>query len=320
MVGRFFSLLLVAALGAELVMAQPRLPAWRQVLRAERLPTRLMQGLAKFTQGDKKTLVATLAATTLLLSAPVPSLVAQNWQKVNVRSEEHLKSNFYFLLDAGDLWRVMHASYLGPNENGDPQFVSLRAFTVARDGKGVEHDILDEVEVSLVGYDRLIKQGVKINVENVFPHPERRFLDIVVLTLAEVDMSEYQPIKVELWPMKMLKELEMLSYRVDLADNELGFFAYPAMHRSCVAGNFFVKQGFAMHSCAVPHNPASIASPIFEEESGALVALHIGYDDDGLPYAVAAPPALVSFSNATLSISAKQKTATLWGKIKSSHK
>ena len=318
MVGRFLSLLLVIALGTELVLAQPRLPAWRQALRAERLPTRLMQGLAKFTQGGKKTLVATLAATTLLLSAPVPSL-AQNWQKVNVRSEEHLKSNFYFLLDAGDLWRVMHASYLGPNENGDPQFVSLRAFTVVRDGKGVEHDILDEVEASLVGYDGLIKQGVAIKVEKVFLHPERRFLDIIILTLAEVDMSEYQPIKVGLWPMKMLKELEMLSYRVDLADNELGFFTYPAMHRSCVAGNFFVKQGLAMHSCAVPHNPASLSSPIFESESGTLVGLQIGYDEDGLPYAVAAPPALVSISKTTLAVSAEQKTATLWGAIKSSH-
>lgn len=130
-------------------------------------------------------------------------------------------------------------------------------------------------------------------------------------------MSDYLPIKVELWPMKMLTELEMLSYRFDLADNALGFFAYPAMRRSCVAGSFFVKQGVAMHSCVLPTNPASIASPIFRKESGALVALHVGYDTDGLPYAAPATPALVSISNATLAVSAEQKTTTLWGKIKS---
>lgn len=319
MVIRFLLLFLAVTLVAELVLAQPQLSWWRQALRAERLQTKLTQGLAKLTQGGKKTLATTLVAVTLALSAPVPSLVAQDWQRVTSRSEEHLKSTFYLLLDAGDLWRVMHIGYLGPNEDDKPLFVGLRTFTIIRNAKGVERDILNKVEASLVGYNGLIKQGVEIKVEEVFPRPERPFLDLIVFTLAGVDMSEHEPIKVELWPMKLLTELEMLSYRIDLANNELGFFSYPAMRRSCVAGNFFVNQGTAMHTCVVPHNPASISSPIFVKENGALVALQIGYNEDGLPYAVAAPPELVDFSNATLAVSAKQKTATRWGEIKSAH-
>ena len=314
MIVRVFSLLLVIALGVELAQAKPLPSRWQQLWQTERLSTKLRQGLAEFTQGSKKTLAATLTAATLMLSSPV--VEAQNWQRVTARSAEHLKSSFYLVLDAGDLWRIMHIEYLGLNEDDEPLFVGLRAFTVMRDGD-VEHNILDQVEASLVGYDGLIQQGVAVEIEKVFPHPERRFLDLVMLTLTEIDMSEYLPIKVELWPMKMLTELEMLSYRADLADNKLGFFAYQPMRRSCVAGSFFVKQGVAMHSCVVPHNPASIASPIFSKQSGALVALHVGYDTDGLPYAAPAPPALVSISNATLAVSAEQKTATLWGKIKS---
>lgn len=315
MMVRFFSLLLVIAMGADLALAQPWPSALRQVLRGERLSGQLTQGLAKFAEGGKKTLVAALVATTLILSVSIPSL-AQDWAKVNARSEEHLKSTFYLLLDAGNLWRVMHVGYLGMNEDRKPLFVGLRAFIVVRDGRGVEHDILDEVEVSLVGYDGLIKQGVEIEVERVFAHPERRLLDIAVLNLAGVDLKEYRPINIDLWPMKRLTELEMLSYRLDLADNELGFFAYPAMRRSCVAGNFFVNQGFAIHSCVVSQNPFGIGSLIFVKESGTLVALHINENEDGLPYAVTAPPELVSMS---LAVNPQQKATTLWGAIKSSH-
>ena len=314
MIVRVFSLLAVIALGTELAQAKPPPTRWQRLLQTERLSTKLQQGLAKFTQGSKKTLAAALTATALMLSPPV--VEAQDWQRVTARSAEHLKSSFYLVLDAGNLWRVMHIEYLGLNEDDEPLFVGLRAFTVVRDGDD-EHDILAVVEASLVGYDGLIKQGVEVEIEEVFLHPERRFLDLVVLTLTEIDMSEYLPIKVELWPMKMLTELEMLSYRADLADNKLGFFAYQAMRRSCVAGSFFVKQGVAMHSCVVPHNPASIASPIFSKQSGALVALHVGYDADGLPYAAPAPPALVNISNATLAVNAEAKMTTLWAEIKS---
>ena len=56
MVVRFFSLLLVIALGAGLVLAQPQPSVWRQALRAELLSTKMTQGLAKFKQGGKQTL------------------------------------------------------------------------------------------------------------------------------------------------------------------------------------------------------------------------------------------------------------------------
>ncbi len=307
---RVFVLLSVVVSAVALGVARPSLP---------QLVQRVAEagGLATFAQGGKQALATALAAATLSLSAPVPSVVAQeNWQRVNSRSASHLKSTFYLLLDAGDLWRVMHVEYLGMNEDDEPLLAGLRAFTVVRDGKGVAHDILDEVEVSLVGYDGLIEQGIAIEVKKVLLHPERSFLDLLVLSVADVDLSEYEPVKVELWPMKMLTELEMLTYRADLVDNELGFFAYPAMRRSCVAGNFFVKQGVAMHSCVVPQMPSSISSPIFVKESGALVALHIGYNDDGLPYAVAAPPALVRISNTALAADGAEKVATTWGRIK----
>ncbi len=308
---RFLSLLLGIALGAGLIIAKPQ--PWRQALRAVSLPTKMEQGLAKVAAGAKMSLAVALMAATL--SAP-SSLVAQDWQRVNDRSAGHLKSSAYLLLDAGDLWRVMHVEYLGMNADDEPLFVGLRAFTVMRDGKGIEHDILDVVEASLVGYDGLVEQGVDIEIKRVFAHPERRFLDMVVLTLAGVDMRDYEPIKVELWPMKALTELEMLSYRADLADNALGFFAYPAMRRSCVAGDFFVRQGIAMHTCVVPQNPASIASPLFAKDSGALVGIHIGYDEDGLPYAAATSPALMSMSDTILGVNPKQKAAVSWGEIK----
>lgn len=159
MIVRVFSLLLVIALGTELVLAKPRLSRWQQLWQTERLPTKLKQGLAEFTQGGKKTLAATLTAAALMLSPPI--VEAQDWQRVTSRSAEHLKSSFYLVLDAGDLWRVMHIEYLGLNEDDEPLFVGLRAFTVVRDGDA-EHDILDQVEASLVGYDGLIQQGVEI--------------------------------------------------------------------------------------------------------------------------------------------------------------
>ena len=315
---RVMLVLLIVGLGAAQLEAQP--PVWRQALRAERLVERLPAALVKsketLVKMGKQALVTTLAGAMLTL-APPQTFAADNWQRVNSRSAPHLKSGVYFVLDTGNWWRVMHAQFIGTNEDDVPMFVGLHAHTVVRNAKGKAIDILDEVETSLVGYRGLIKQGVTIQIQQVFEHPKRPVYDVALFTVEGVDMSEYSPVEIEIWPMKMLGELEMLSYRVDMGDNLLGVFGYPAMRRDCFAGKFVVPEGLAWHSCAVPRTPASIGSLIYAKKRGSLVAFHFGLDDEGVPYGITAAAELVHLSQLALDVQAKHKVAMTWGNIKS---
>ena len=313
MVLRSMLTLLIVVLGAEQLAAQP--PAYRQALRAERLQAALVKGKETLLKTGKQALLAALTGAMLAITVPLAADDG-NWQRINSRSAAHLKSGLYFVLDSGDFWRVMHAVFIGVNENEVPMFVGLHAHTVMRNAKGVAIDILDEVESSLVGYEGLIKQGVEIEIQRIFEHPKRPVYDLALFTVEGVDMSGYRPVEIEIWPMKMLDELEMLSYRIDMGENVLGIFGYPAMRRDCFAGKFVVPEGLAWHSCAVPRSPATIGSLIYAKKRGTLVAFHFSFDDDGVPYGITAAADLVRISQLALDVHAQQKLPTTWADIK----
>ena len=277
-----------------------------------------------------KAVTALLVATNFVLSVPalpapvspapkspdvVLPIINEDWQRVTRDDREHLKSSFYLLFDFGENWHTMHIEYIGVNANGMPLFVGLRPLIILHGNDGSKHYAFDYAESSLVGYEGLIKRDVEPKEVIVFQHPESNSYDITVLTIADVNMSDYHPVEVAHWP-PVHTDIEILSYRWESEEDDLGFFAYPARRRNCLAGRLYNRQQLVKHSCTLTTALHNAGAPIFIKESGELVAFHFAETDDNFPYAVHVLPALMRFSANTTDSGKAQKVAVRWGALK----
>lgn len=297
--------------------------ATEQAITGVQLPTRW----SGIWQGNKKKAIATvLTVATLTLSLPMPLTAPApptdpvlpppaTWQQVTANDAEHLKSVFYLVLDFVKNYHTVHVTYIGMNANGVPLFVGLRPLILLQGKDGKLHHAFDYADSSLVGYDGLIAQYIDIEEVAVFQHPDSYDYDITVLAIADVDMRSYQVSEIGHWP-KLHAELELLAYRRDYAKNKLGFFAYPAMRRDCIAGWFYNSMQLAKHSCSMPIVVEHAGAAIFDKASGELVGFHFAETDDHLPFAVHVLPELARFSTNAAEVRRTKKIALSWGALK----
>lgn len=246
------------------------------------------------------------------ITAAVPGAEGAVWRKIKIKrnAPHHHLSTFYLLFtNAVGAWRVMHIEYIGNNSEDEPLFVGPRFYISA----GKDRVILDRVESSLVNHAGLVKQGVEVEEVASFSHPEGDVFDLTVLTIAGVNMEEYEPIELAPYSEPDIS-LEMLSYRADLADNLLGFFAYPLRYRNCLMGKLHPEDAMAIHTCTIPFTPAVIGSPIFMD--GALVLLYFGVNDDGESYGTIIHPGLLQFMQKELDVDARGRVSLSWGSFK----
>ena len=254
-------------------------------------------------------------------------LMADDWQRVRVgkvNTVRHQAASLYLVLDFGNVWRTMHVQYIGNEADGTPLVVGSRAYIVGT----IKDDniVLEKAQVSLVGANGLIAEGIDVEEIENLPNPSGAKFNLTVLSVDGVNLNEIQPMAVaESYP-ELNTELEMISYRSDLADNLLGFFDYPAMRRNCLAGNLFSANGLAITTCTVPSTPSTIGSPLFIKESGELIAFHYGIIDgvtveiEGEKHlvgrSVVAPPSLRRFTREGLVVEARAKATVAWGELK----
>ena len=267
-------------------------------------------------------------ATLAMLYSSSTELTADvdDWQRVRAgrMQQRHHAASFYLVIDLGNFWRTMHVQYIGDNDDGIPLMVGSRRYIVGT--VKANNNIIDNAQLSLVGTSGLIAEGVDVQeIQNIL-NPTRAEFNLTVLTIDGVDLGEIQPMIVaETYP-ELDTEVEMLSYRSDLADNLLGFFDYPAMHRDCLAGNLFPTDGLAITTCTIPAGPATIGSPLFIKDSGELIGFYHGIVDgltveiEGQKHlvgrAVVTPPALREFTAGGLNVEARGKATVVWGKLK----
>lgn len=254
-------------------------------------------------------------------------LIADDWQQVRVgkvNAARHQAASLYLVLDFGNVWRTMHVQYIGNEADGTPLVVGSRAYIVGT----IKDDniVLENAQVSLVGANGLIAEGIDVQEVENLSNPSGAKFNLTVLSVDGVDLGEIQPMAVAQGYPELNTELEMISYRSDLADNLLGFFDYPAMRRDCLAGNLFSARGLSLSTCTVPSTPSTLGSPLFIKESGELIAFHYGIIDgvtvefEGEKHlvgrSVVAPPSLRRFTREGLVVEARDKATVAWGELK----
>lgn len=237
-----------------------------------------------------------------------------DWRKVNSRSTAQHQSVFYLLIDLFDNWRVMPIVYLGNDQHGEALFVGARTQIVRLGRKVFRFGI-----PSLVSYQGLVRENVDVQEVASFIHPDDRYFDISVLKIDDVDVDEYQAVAIAPYP-DGGQNLEMVAYRIDLADDLLHFFSYPSYVRECQSKARIIDKNdrqIVLHDCNVLYTPAIRGTPIFtdnKDEEVKLVALHYGNYRDELSYAVEIPQRLNNWLS--LAVEARGKVVVTWGDIK----
>lgn len=302
-------LLMLASLCVAVPMAYP-MTASRAAKQTKLLP-RLQQHLLA---------VATVGLTFFAAVAPVNAgdnaadkvMEDENkdWFKLKTNPPAHQQAVFYFLIDMFEHWRVVHANYVGDDRDGKPLFVSLRVYTRFGDD-----DVFRFAVSSLVDHEGLVQENIDVEEIEFFPSKATvPYFDITLLKIHDVDMSAYKPIKMT-HQVKLFADLEMLSYRIDLADNLLEYFNYPLRYRNCRSGDMANVDNHLLltNTCSIPYTPAVTGSPIFSDKH-ELLGLYVGWLDDERHLAVAIPKELLDLQ--AFAINKKDKLPVLWGELK----
>ena len=236
-----------------------------------------------------------------------------DWRKIDNRSLAQHRSVFYLLIDMFDNWRVMPLAYLGNDQGGEPLFIGARMQIIRRGRKLFQFGIS-----SLVSYQGLVSENVEVQEVASFVHPDDRYFDLSILRIDGIDLDEYQGVAIAPYPSDAGQELEMVAYRLDLAQDLLHFFSYPSYVRDCRSNVHLTDKAdrrVVLHDCNVFHTPAVRGTPIFTAgEDGKLVALHFGDYRDGLSYAVEIPQQISRLLS--LPVDARNKMTLTWGEVK----
>ena len=235
-----------------------------------------------------------------------------DWRMVDKRSLPQHQSVFYLLIDLFDNWRVMPLTYLGNDRQDNPLFVGAR-MQIIRNG----HQVFRFGVSSLVSYQGLVKENIDPQEVAIFAHPDDRYFDLSILKIDGVDLAEYQTVTIAPYP-DAGQELEMVAYRIDLADDLLHFFSYQSYVRDCQSNKGTIDKAdrqIVLHNCNVYHTPAVRGTSIFTRgEDAKLVALHFGNYRDGLSYAIAIPQQINKLLS--LPVEARGKMTLTWGEVK----
>ena len=282
----------------------------------------LKQGMAKTVAKLQKGVVTGALIITALTGAVAitpdkavaQDILGKDWKLVVSKgtSDPHfLRSSLYMTIESGDFWRVMHVEYIG--EKGELSlFAGARAF-IRWGGR----TIISKTVNSLVDRHGLVQQGVVVEEVDFFTNPSGAFFNMTVLGIKDLDMRDYKPIELALYP-TINADLEMFSYRTDLG-NQLNIFSYPMAKRKCVAGNFVAEDWIGGSSCLISDSLSVIGSPIYRR--GKLIGTYFGQEvnDNGVEvaYVVGIPYDMIKEYSVPYSVDYEHdKLTTTWGEMK----
>ena len=225
------------------------------------------------------------------------------WRRARINPPLPYQSVFYLLLDGFNLGkRIMHIEFIGYSEDNEPLFVGARNYLLSGEEKnGKQELILRWAQASLIGHNNFTAHNVEIKEVKYFSHPVHYAYDQTLLVIKDIDMSEYEPLRLSTHP-KPETPLTMLSYRVR-QKNLLKIFDYPLERRACTTDFFAAEDLMLVHDCHIPISPSIQASPILNAQTNALVALYFGE--------------LLSYMAKARDVSPHDKMATTWGQVKS---
>lgn len=232
------------------------------------------------------------------------------WFELKTNPLAHQRAVFYLLIDMFEHWRVVHVNYVGDDRDGEPLFVGLRTYTRVGDDPAFRFAM-----TALVGHEGLVQENIDVEEVEFFPSKASiPYFDITLLKINGLDMSDYKPIRMTRH-VKLFADVEMLSYRVDLADNLLEYFDYPLWFRNCRSGNMVPVDGhkLMLNNCSIPYTPAVTGSPIFGDEA-ELLGMYVGWLDQDHHLAVTIPKALLDLS--AYAIDKREKLPVMWGELK----
>ena len=239
------------------------------------------------------------------------------WREIDATSIANYRSVFYLLLPGDDTPRLFHVGYLGTVLGGDALFVAQK-----REKDGIEK-LLDQDDISLVGYDGVVAEAVNVREVASFRGGNGE-TGSVLLAIRDMDFSGYAPLALSLYPNLRETDVELLTYKFGsgiVLDEEGEALALPLRVRGCVsvphAGLGAVD--LYQHTCG-PANSVSDGSILFHEKTGTILGFYRSQESDeilgdGLPLADVVSEALIRLVDAK-PVSPKNRLTTTWAEIK----
>ena len=240
-----------------------------------------------------------------------------DWTRVTQDAPSHHRSAFYLL--RSDPPQIFHAGYLATLPDGAALFATHK-----REDNAIEES-LKSGDFSLVGYQGLVSSGLKVRMVGSFPGRNGE-TGSALLSVRGVDLSEYEPLQLAVYPTVTETEVELLTYKfgagimlegrdVDKALN------LPLRSRACASIPHVELAGMDMgqHTCG-PADSVAVGSLLFDKANQTLIGFYRLQDGasilgDGLPLADSVSQELIRLIDAK-SVPPKSKLATLWGAIK----
>ena len=243
-----------------------------------------------------------------------------DWTVVDKTSPRHQRSVFYFLHEpTPNEPLIFHAGYLGRVPGGDALFV---AQTAKQDSIA---DSLGKADFSIVGYEGLVAENVKVREVAAFPGANGE-TGVVLLAIRDISFVDYPPLHLAAYPALTDREVELLTYKSDAGivlegkDPEKRF-SLPLQVRGCasVSQVGLADLDLGQHTCG-PVNSVSEGSLLFDKEKGTLIGFYREQDvkeilGDGLPLADVVSEALIRLVDAK-PVSPKNRLTTTWAALK----
>ena len=239
-----------------------------------------------------------------------------DWTPVTKESPSHHRSVFYLLHEPGaNRPPLFHAGYLGTLTDGAALFTAQNAI----------EKYLKAGDFSLVSYQGLV--SAEINVTELGSFLGRNGeTGNVLLSVRGVDLSEYEPLGLAVYPTQTETEIELLTYKfgegillegrdADKASN------LPLRSRACdsVPNMELAGMDLGQHTCG-PANSVAIGSLLFDKVNQTLIGFYRTQEGnsilgDGLPLVDGVSQELIRLIDAK-PVHPKNTLATLWGAIK----
>ena len=247
---------------------------------------------------------------------------AQNeaaWREIDATSIANYRSVFYLLVPRPNQPMLFHVGYLGTVLGGDALFIAQQ-----REENSIGK-YLDRDDTSLVGYEGLVAEDVKVREVAAFASGNGE-TGSVLLAIRDMDFSGYAPLELSSYSNLREIDVELLTYKFGLdimlkGADQGEALNLPLRVRGCVSvphaglGALDLWQ----HTCG-PANSVSEGSVLFDEENGTILGFYRSQDvkeilGDGLPLADVISEALVRLVDAK-PVNPKNRLTTTWAALK----
>ena len=240
----------------------------------------------------------------------------RDWTPVTEDAPSHHRSVFYLLYQPGsDPPQIFHAGYLGTLPDGAALFAAQNAI----------EKYLKAGDFSLVGYQGLVSSDINVRVLGSFPGRNGKTGN-VLLSVRGVDLSEYEPLGLAVYPTQTETEVELLTYKFGAGTMLEGRDVDKALNlalrsRGCVSIPNVELAGMDLgqHTCGPP-NSVAVGSLLFDKANQTLIGFYRLQEGtsilgDGLPLADSVSEGLIRLVDAK-PVPPKKTLTTVWGAIK----